>query len=90
MYVCMYVCMFEPSSLYARMFEALKCVCMFEEINRVCMFEALKRVCMPKAYIHKRVCMFVDFSSKKQHTGNCSPGAFMFTVFVLCEGEYFR
>ena len=80
---CMYVCMFE---LPVCMFEALKYVCIC-----VCMFEALKRVCLKPSSVYECMSNFTKKLRVQKHTGKCSPGAFLFTFLVLCEGGgYFR
>ena len=88
MYVCMYVwipraCMYaclKPTSVY---------VCMYVWSHQACMFEVLKRVCLKPSSVYECMSNFTKKFGVQKPFGKRSPGAFLFTFLVLCEGGYF-
>ena len=53
------------------------------------MFEGLKRVCLKPSSVYECMSNFTKKFGVQKHTGKRSPGAFLFTFSVLCEGGYF-
>ena len=50
------------------------------------MFEGLKRVCLKPSSVYECMSNFTKKFGVQKHTGKRSPGAFLFTFSVLCEG----
>ena len=53
------------------------------------MFEGLKRVCLKPSSVYECMSNFTKKLGVQKPFGKRSPGAFLFTFLVLCEGGYF-
>ena len=51
------------------------------------MFEAVKRVCLKPSSVYECMSNFTKKFGVQKHTGKRSPGAFLFTFSVVCEGK---
>ena len=85
----MYVCMFESLKrvcMHVYLNSSIVYVCLNSSIVYVCMFEGLKRVCLKPSSVYECMSNFTTKLAVQKHAGKRSPGAFLFTFLVLCEG----